>query len=201
MSTPVLVIGNKNYSSWSLRAWLALRNMGLEFTELRIPLRMPGYRDEIRKHNPAGRVPALQDGHHTIWDSLAICEYAAETYPPAWPEDRDSRSLARSVSAEMHSSFAALREALPMNCRARGRRVAASEEVSRDIARVQEIWRSCRSRHSDDGPWLFGPFCIADAMYAPVASRFVTGHRRHPSKRDFARRRPPRRVVPIRSPK
>jgi glutathione S-transferase len=174
MSKPLLVIGNKNYSSWSLRGWLMLKLAGIDFTELRIPLRTAGCRDEIRKHNPAGKVPALKIGAQVIWDSLAIGEYLAEQYSKAWPEDREARALARSVSAEMHSSFPALRESLPMNCRARGRSVSLSQETSRDIARIQEIWRTCRSRHARGGPWLFGEYSIADAMYAPVALRFVT---------------------------
>jgi glutathione S-transferase len=174
MSKPVLVMGNKNYSSWSLRGWLMLKLSGIDFDELRIPLHTEGCRDEIRKHNPAGKVPALKIGAQVIWDSLAIGEYLAEQYSKAWPEDREARALARSVSAEMHSSFPALREALPMNCRARGRRVPLSEEVSRDIDRIQEIWRTCRLRYSGGGPWLFGEYSIADAMYAPVALRFST---------------------------
>jgi glutathione S-transferase len=174
MSKPLLVIGNKNYSSWSLRGWLMLKLAGIDFTELRIPLYTEGCRDEIRKHNPTGKVPALKIGAQVIWDSLAIGEYLAEQYPKAWPEDREARALARSVSAEMHSSFPALRSSLPMNCRARGRSLSLSEEVSGDIARIQEIWRTCRSRHGRGGPWLFGEYSIADAMYTPVALRFVT---------------------------
>jgi glutathione S-transferase len=174
MSKPVLVIGNKNYSSWSLRGWLMLKLSGIDFSVLRIPLYTEGAREEIRRHNPAGKVPALKVGSQVIWDSLAIGEYLAEQYPKAWPEDREARAMARSVSCEMHSSFPALRESLPVNCRARGRSVSLSEETSRDIARIQEIWRTCRSLHRGNGPWLFGEHSIADAMYAPVAVRFLT---------------------------
>jgi glutathione S-transferase len=171
-----LYIGNKAYSSWSLRAWLALSATGAEFEEVRIALYQAGSPAELLRHSPTGRVPVLRDGELLIWDSLAICEYLAERFPAArlWPADVADRAQARAVSAEMHSGFAALRQALPMNVRATGRRVALDADVERDIARVCTIWRECRTRCADGGPWLFGAFSIADCMYAPVVMRFHT---------------------------
>ena len=175
MSQLTLVIGNKNYSSWSLRPWLALRMAGLDFAEERIPLYGPGSRDAILCHSPAGRVPILHDGDVTIWDSLAICEYVAELAPHAglWPDDRATRAQARAISAEMHAGFTALRTAMPMNLRLDGARLAAppSPEVEADIARIVAIFEECRMRHGAAGDFLFGSFTIADAMYAPVATR------------------------------
>ncbi len=153
MSPLTLVVGNKNYSSWSLRPWLALRMAGLDFAEERIPLYGPGSRDAILRHSPAGRVPILHDGDLTVWDSLAICEYAAELAPRAglWPDDRAARAHARSISAEMHAGFAALRNALPMNLRLDGAQLATppSPEVEADIARILAIFEECRARHED----------------------------------------------------
>ena len=171
-----LYIGNKTYSSWSLRAWLALSATGAKFEELRIAMYQAGSSAELRRHSPTGRVPVLRDGELLIWDSLAICEYLAERFPAArlWPAAVADRAWARAVSAEMHSGFAALRQALPMNVRATGRRVALDAEVERDIARVCTIWRECRARYAEGGPWLFGAFSIADCMYAPVVMRFHT---------------------------
>ena len=176
MSEPTLVIGNKNHSSWSLRPWLLLRHLQIAFTEVRIPLYAPDSAERIRAHSPSGKVPLLRDGANVIWDSLAICEYVAERFPDrhAWPADPAVRAVARSVSAEMHSGFGALRNALPMNCRASGRRVLPTEDVRADIARIQDIWRACRHELGQGGPWLFGRFSIADAMFAPVAYRFAT---------------------------
>jgi glutathione S-transferase len=175
MTGLAIVIGNKNYSSWSLRAWLFLKHTGAPFREIRIGLDEPDTRARILAHSPTGRVPALIDGSLTIWDSLAICEYLAEKFPEArgWPDDRAARATARSVSAEMHSGFQALRNELPMNIRAQ-RRVEPGAAARADIARVISIWEDSRARHGKDGPWLFGRFSIADAMYAPVAFRFET---------------------------
>ncbi|MDH5410982.1 MAG: glutathione S-transferase family protein [Alphaproteobacteria bacterium] len=169
-----LIIGNKNYSSWSLRAWLALRMAGLAFDEIVIPLDQPDTAARIREYSLAGRVPVLRHGDRSIWDSLAICEYAAELAPDAglWPEDRTARAVARAVSAEMHSGFAALRGALPMNIRADRPGVPISDDTRADIDRVCRIWGDCRQEFGKDGPFLFGPFCIADAMFVPVAARF-----------------------------
>ena len=176
MNRLTLVIGNKNYSSWSLRAWLALKHSGAAFDELRIPLDMPTTREQILKHSPAGRVPVLHDGGFTVWDSLAICEYLAERFPAArlWPDDAAARAVARAVSAEMHAGFPVLRAAMPMNCRARRPGKGRAPGVDDDIARIAAIWRGCRDEFGDGGAMLFGRFSIADAMFAPVASRFVT---------------------------
>ena len=176
--TPVLLIGNKNYSSWSLRAWLALRHADLKFEEQQVLLGTPESRARIAAFSPSGRVPAYKDGSLLIWDSLAICEHvaerAAEKNLALWPTDPRSRAVARSVAAEMHSGFQALRSAMPMNLRASGRKVELSAAVLADIDRIEHLWADCRARYGEGGPWLFGPWSIADAMYAPVASRFVT---------------------------
>jgi glutathione S-transferase len=169
-----LVIGNKNYSSWSLRPWLYLKHHGIAYEEVRIPLYREDSRARIDGYSPSGKVPALIDGSLKIWDSLAILEYLAERYPETlgWPHNRHQRAEARSIAAEMHSGFLALRTHCGMNCR----RPPATKElpagVLKDIARIEEIWLECRKRHANDGPWLFGEFSIADAMYAPVALRF-----------------------------
>jgi glutathione S-transferase len=169
-----LVIGNKNYSSWSLRAWLPLRHLGIAFEEERIALFEPGYKERILAHSPAGKVPVLIDGNITVWDSLAIGEYLADKYPDGglWPAAAAHRALARSVSAEMHSGFTELRTHMPMNIRSRHPGRGRTPAVAADIARVSQIWRECL--HRCGGPFLFGSFGIADAMYAPVAARFVT---------------------------
>ncbi len=171
-----LVVGNRNYSSWSLRAWLFLAHAGLPFETLRLPLDTEEFRRRIGDYSPSRRVPVLLDGGRRIWDSLAICEYVAERAPRvrAWPQDEAARALARSVSCEMHAGFAALRAELPLNCRPRGRRVEPGPEAWRDIERVTEIWTEARTGYGANGPWLFGEFGIADAMYAPVALRFLT---------------------------
>ncbi|CAN93852.1 MULTISPECIES: glutathione S-transferase family protein [Sorangium] len=177
MSELTLYLGNRTYSSWSLRAWLVLKQAGADFEEVVIPLQAPGTPTlEIQRYSPSGKVPALQHGVLTIWESLAIAEYAAELFPAAklWPEARDARAVARSVSAEMASSFAALRTALPMNVRRKIQGVALTDAASQDIARVQAIWNDCRSRFGQGGEFLFGRFSVADAMYAPVATRFDT---------------------------
>ncbi|HEY5790089.1 MAG TPA: glutathione S-transferase family protein [Gammaproteobacteria bacterium] len=171
---PLLLIGNKNYSSWSLRAWLLLRHAGIEFDERRISLSTPAGDAALAAETPAGLVPVLRDGEVTVWESLAIAEYVAERVPGLWPEEPGERALARSLSAEMHAGFAALRHALPMNCRARGRQVTLDAAAARDVARVQRLWTACRERSRGKGPWLFGRFGVVDAMYAPVASRFAT---------------------------
>jgi glutathione S-transferase len=171
-----LVIGNKNYSSWSLRAWLAAKATGLSFEEILIDLDAPDTAARIRAHSPSGRVPALIDGDVTVWDTLAIAEYLAEIAPEAglWPADRAARAMARSISAEMHSGFTALRGHLPMNIRREPRPRPLTPAVESDIARITGIWRAARAAHGAGGPFLFGRFTIADAFYAPVASRFVT---------------------------
>src|ERR1700688_3028287 len=172
-----LVIGNKNYSSWSMRPWLALRANQIAFEEIFIPL----YTGDIDKKRilgftQSGKVPALLDGDVTIWDSLAIIEYVAEKFPEArlWPEDRASRAHARSISAEMHSGFLALRNECGMNLHRPIRAVALSADARANVARIEQIWIECRERHGRLGPFLFGKFSAADAMFAPVVHRFRT---------------------------
>lgn len=171
----VLFVGNKNLSSWSLRPHLALSHTGAAFEEIVVPLDRPDTKDRLRAVSPTGRVPVLRDGELVVWDSLAICEHVAERFPEArlWPRDTGARALARSVSAEMHSGFADLRRELPMNIVARTPR-DPSPDALRDIARVLAIWSDLRARSAAAGPFLFGDFTIADAMFAPVVTRFVT---------------------------
>jgi glutathione S-transferase len=172
-----LVIGNKNYSSWSMRPWLALRANNIAFDEIFIPL-YTGAADKQRilSFSHSGKVPALIDGDVTIWDSLAIIEYVAEKFPEVrlWPEDRAGRAHARSISAEMHSGFAALRNECGMNLHRPVGAIALSDEARGNIARVEQIWLECRARYGMSGPFLFGAFGGADAMFAPVVHRFRT---------------------------
>ena len=175
MAQLTLAVGNKNYSSWSLRAWLALKHLGVEFTEVVIPLDQPGTHEQIDRYGPSGRLPALRAGELSVWDSLAICEYAAELTGRGWPRATEARALARSIAAEMHAGFPNLRALWPMNARARNRRTAMTAALAADIERIDEIWNDCRHRFGSGGPWLFGPdYSIADAMYAPVVLRFNT---------------------------
>ena len=173
---PKLIIGNKNYSSWSLRPWLLMKEAGIDFDEHRIVLDTPTTRQEVAAFTQAGRVPVLQLGDLTIWDSLAICETVAERWPDKqlWPSDDDERAHARSISAEMHAGFSWLRECMPMNCRAMGRKVPIPDELGEDIDRVIAIWAECHKHYGDRGGWLFGNFSVADAMYAPVVLRLRT---------------------------
>jgi len=173
---PKLIIGNKNYSSWSLRAWFLLREADIDFDEHRIPLDTEDTARQIAEFSPSGRVPVLLLDDTAVWDTLAIAETVAERWPDRnlWPADAAARAHARSVSAEMHAGFGTLRSKMPMNCRAMGRRVALPDELTRDIDRIIEIWSDCYRRYGDDGPWLFGEFSIADAMYAPVVLRLRT---------------------------
>jgi glutathione S-transferase len=176
MEPLTLVIGNKNYSSWSLRPWLALKLAGLAFEEIRIPLYQATSKQEILRHSPAGKVPVLKHGEIRVWESLAICEYVAELAPQArlWPEDQAARAHARSVSAEMHAGFSALRHALPMNLRVQDARVKLTPEVQTDVGRIATIWEKCRAKFGAGGGFLYGHFTIADAMYAPVVTRFIS---------------------------
>lgn len=175
--TLMLVIGNKNYSSWSMRPWLALKASGIAFEERSIPL-YTGAADKKRilDVTPSGKVPALIEGDVTVWDSLAIIEYLAERFPETglWPANRADRARARSISAEMHSGFAALRSECGMNLHRPVRAKALSDNAQADIARIQEIWTDCRGRSARAGPFLFGTFTAADAMYGPVVHRFRT---------------------------
>jgi len=176
-----LVIGNKNTSSWSLRPWLALRHAGIAFEEINIKLRMTDTKEQILRHSPSGKVPALliddpAAGGFVVWDTLAVLEYLAETHPEArlWPEQARARAQARSVSAEMHSGFQQLREHCPMDFVARMPREQLADPVAADVRRIVAVWKECRGRFGAGGPCLFGAFTAADAMYAPVASRFRT---------------------------
>jgi glutathione S-transferase len=173
-SSLTLVIGNKNYSSWSLRPWMLLKHLGLDFKEIVIPLDTPEFKDEIEKYGPSGRVPVLLHDNLSVWDSLAICEYVAELAGSGWPKDRVARAVARSVCAEMHSGFANPRMEWPLNARARNRRTPMTPGLEMDLDRIDEIWNDCRRRFGAGGPWLFGEYSIADAMYAPVVLRFKT---------------------------
>lgn len=164
----VLVIGNKNYSSWSLRPWLAMKGLGIPFQEQRIPLYVEGAKEKLRAYSPAGKVPCLVDGEQRVWDSLAILETLAERHPGLWPAGAAERARARSISAEMHSGFPNLRNHMSMNIRKRHPGKGRTPEVLAEIARIVEIWSECR------GPFLFGAFTAADAMYAPVVLRFRT---------------------------
>lgn len=172
---PSLVIGNKNYSSWSLRPWLLLRHHHVDFDEVRLPLDTPEFYATIGNYSPTGRVPVLRVDDLVVWDSLAILEYTNERWldGAGWPRDRDIRAQARAVSAEMHSGFQNLRAQCPMDCVKRSTD-AVSADVMRDIERIGVLWRDCRARRGADGPFLFGEFGIADAMYAPVALRIVS---------------------------
>jgi glutathione S-transferase len=173
MSTPILVIGNKNYSSWSLRPWLAMKVLGIPFQELRIPLYGPGASDEIKRYSPAGKVPCLVDGATRVWDSLAILEYLAEAHP-LWPQAVAARARARSISAEMHSGFFDLRQHMSMNIRRQFPDKGRTPGVLADIDRIVAIWSECRAEFGGSDEFLFGRFGAADAMFAPVVLRFRT---------------------------
>ena len=171
---PTLVIANKCYSSWSLRPWLLMKQLGIPFDEIVIPLDLPDTKAKVLAHSPAGKVPILVDGDVTVWESIAIMEYIGDAFAPVWPSDRGARAMARSVAAEMHAGFPALRSACPMNL---GRKYAPKdrgEAVARDVARFSEIVRQARERSGAGGPFLFGAFSAADAMYAPLATRLDT---------------------------
>jgi glutathione S-transferase len=179
MADITLYIGNKNYSSWSLRGWLALKEAGLAFNETLIRLYEPGSRPEVLRVSPSGQVPALRHGDLVLWDSLAIGEYVAELCPDKrlWPVDQATRAVARAVSAEMHSGFAALRAHLPMNLRSSFPNRGVTPEVQAEINRITSIWRERRRNVApENGPFLFGHFTLADVMFAPMVSRFRTYH-------------------------
>jgi glutathione S-transferase len=170
-----LVIGNKNYSSWSLRPWLALAHHKIAFKQVIIPIHTPETPAAIGKYSPAGKVPVLIDGDATIWESIAILEHLAERFPDAklWPADFAARAHARAISSEMHSGFAALRVHCPMNLKRKKKR-SLTPEVEANARRITEIWRNARARFGAGGEFLFGAFSAADCMYAPVATRFVS---------------------------
>ena len=171
-----LVIGNKNYSSWSFRPWLLLTYHQVEFEEVRVALFSENYKAAITSLSGAGFVPILEDGDTTVWDSLAICEYISETCleDKGWPLDRHDRSQARACSAEMHSGFPNIRNMMPMNVRASGRVIDITPEIEKEVARIDAIWTGLRTSYAVRGPWLFGEFSIADCMYAPMVFRFKT---------------------------
>ena len=175
MAEFTIYIGNKNYSSWSFRAWLIAKQAGIAFDEVLIPLYEPQSHTEILRHSPSGKVPALQHGAVTVWESLAIGEYLAELFPAAklWPQGREARAAARAISHELHAGFLPLRRHFPMNLRSVFDREIIPE-IQGDIDRIAALWRDCRKRFGAGGDFLFGDFTIADAMYAPVVSRFRT---------------------------
>jgi len=172
-----LFIANRNYSSWSLRPWVLMKTLGIPFEERLVPFAGPGSAtsNAFRKFSPSGKVPCLDDGGVVVWDSLAIAEFLHELRPGAglWPQDVAARALARSVSAEMHSSFGELRSQMPMDMRGQ-RSVPWTPELQDEIARIEALWNACRAAHGRGGEYLFGAWSAADAMYAPVVSRFRT---------------------------
>jgi glutathione S-transferase len=178
MADLTIYVGNKNYSSWSLRGWLALAQVGAPFSEVVIPLDRPDTAGQLARWSPSGRVPVLRHGELVVWDSLAMCEYLAETFPAArlWPADARARAVGRAAAAEMHAGFAALRQELPMDIRAAARGKTWSTAAQRDIDRIVALWTDLRARFGSPGggPFLLGDFSVADAMFAPVATRFRT---------------------------
>jgi glutathione S-transferase len=170
-----LVIGDKALSSWSLRPWILLKHLGIEFEEIRLPLDTAQFEREISRYSPSRRVPVLLDGPLRVWESIAICEYVNELAGGrAWPGDRTTRAEARAVSAEMHAGFQAMRNEWSMQATSRGLQVPLSGAGRADVARIDATWSDCRSRFQSAGPWLFGDYCAADAMFAPVLLRFYS---------------------------
>ena len=171
-----LVLANKAYSSWSMRPWMVLKHFDIPFDEIVIPMNQPETHAEMLKHAPSGKCPSLHDGTISVWDSLAIIEYLAETYPtfPIWPRGTEARAYARSLSAEMHSGFMALRRECPMNIRRPRRAIKVSEDVRADVVRIDEAFADARTHFGAAGAFLFGDFSAADAMFAPVVNRFDT---------------------------
>jgi glutathione S-transferase len=175
-----LIIGNKNYSSWSLRGWLAAKQSGLHFEEIQVPLYGDDWEQQKKEHDEiapsSGKVPVLWDGDAVVWDSLALLEYLADKVGRErfWPKPDDARAMARSLVAEMHSGFTALRREAPMNVRRRVEGWEPSPEARADVVRILTLWAEARARFGKGGPFLFGTFCAADIFYAPVVSRFIT---------------------------
>ncbi|MDH3979006.1 MAG: glutathione S-transferase family protein [Gammaproteobacteria bacterium] len=174
MSKFTLVIGNKNYSSWSLRPWIFLRHHQIEFEEKWVSLFIDTTVGELAEYDSDFKVPILKDGELVVWDSLSILEYVSEVYldNKGWPKDRKARAVARSISSEMHSSFSNIRNELPMNCRKKFKNIRLSQDAEHEVERVKKLWRKCRNEYGGKGEWLFGEYSIADAMYAPIALRF-----------------------------
>jgi len=171
-----LTIGNKNYSSWSFRPWLALKVAAIPFEETVIPIYYPGSKEKFLVRSPAGKVPILKDGAVTVWESLAILEYVAEKFPDAalWPREAAARAHSRTIASEMHAGFVPLRRQCPMNMWRPVKKLELSAETAANVARIDAMWSDCRVRFGGGGPFLFGRFGAADAMYAPVVSRFYT---------------------------
>jgi glutathione S-transferase len=171
-----LIIGNKNYSSWSFRPWIAMKVAGIAFDEEVVSLEAKDFKERVTRISGTGKVPALADGKVQVWESLAILEYLAETFPDVrlWPADPEARAHARAIASEMHAGFVPLRRALPMNMWRPVMRRELAPDVQANVRRIEAIWTDCRTRHGADGPFLFGGFGAADAMYAPVVSRFHT---------------------------
>ena len=174
MSGLTLIIGNKNYSSWSLRPWIFLRHHRIDFQEKRVSLFVDTTEEELAEFDSDYKVPILKDDELIVWDSLSILEYVSEVYldNKGWPDDRRARSVARSISSEMHSSFASVRNELPMNCRKKFENIRLSRVAEHEIERIQALWRKCRNDYGSNGEWLFGDYSIADAIFSPIALRF-----------------------------
>lgn len=174
MSSLTLIIGNKNYSSWSLRPWVFMKQHQIDFEEKRVALFTETTNEELSQYNSDFKVPILKDGDLVVWDPLSILEYISEQYLESrgWPRDVNARAIARSVSSEMHSSFVSVRHELPMNCRKKFHNIKLTPDAEREIERIKTLWRKCRTKFGDEGEWLFGEYSIADAMFAPVALRF-----------------------------
>jgi glutathione S-transferase len=174
MSDLTLIIGNKNYSSWSLRPWFFLKQNNIEFDETRVTLSVETTADQLAEYGSGLKVPVLKDGEFLVWDSLSILEYISEKYldSKGWPSDQAARATARSIACEMHSSFPNIRNTLPMNCRKRFYNINLSAQTENEIERIKLLWRQCRTSFGQGGEWLFGDYSIADAMYAPIALRF-----------------------------
>lgn len=173
-TVPTLVIGNRNFSSWSLRPWLLMRQFGLEFAEILLPLDTPEFHQRISRYSPTGRVPVLHVNGEVIWDSLAICEVVNERWlgGKAWPVESRARAPARCASAEMHSGFSALRTQMPMDCSRRPQGRHWDEHAQRDVTRIEQLWNELRATHGNGFGFLCGEFGIVDAMFAPVCIRF-----------------------------
>lgn len=175
MSDLTLIFGNKNYSSWSLRPWVFMKHYNIPFTEKRVALFTETSNDELAEYYSDFKVPVLKDGDLIVWDTLSILEYVSEKYlqSEGWPANEKARAIARSVSAEMHSSFSNVRSELPMNCRKTFKDIKLSADAEHEVERIKTLWRYCRREFGADGEWLFGKYSIADAMYAPIALRFT----------------------------
>lgn len=173
MSDLTLIIGNKNYSSWSLRPWIFMKQHQLDFKEIRVALFTKTTNEQLSQYNSDFKVPILQDGDLVLWDSLSILEYLSEQYLDSrgWPGEINARAIARSISCEMHSSYSHLRHELPMNCRKQFQNIQLSAQATTEIQRITGLWRNCRTKYGDNGEWLFGQYTIADAMFAPIALR------------------------------